>query len=379
MFSMDEPLSGLRPTKDELRLTSAICAHAESALTVARRTETAAEHARVLSLLLQTFPVLSAAPTAEDLLDLAARTIVPGLGFERCAGYTAEGSELLLRASVGWGAEGTLPARLDIARVQPLIDPIREQAGCYLGSAEELFGGPQREYSRRNGRGSTAWADHCLLVPCLGGEGELLGLIAIEDPLDRLLPTPDRRRAVRLLIDQVAAGLRSVESRAQLDHLASHDPLTGVRNRRGLDAVLGAHEEVALLVCDLDHFKTVNDRFGHELGDEVLSQFGALLREHARDTDVAIRLGGEEFCLVLAATDAEGAVRAAERLRRATAERLAELVPGGLTVSIGVAATAHGVLDARGLLAAADRGLYAAKAAGRDRSVLVADQDPSGG
>jgi two-component system, cell cycle response regulator len=111
----------------------------------------------------------------------------------------------------------------------------------------------------------------------------------------------------------------------------------------------------------------------------VLSQFGALLREHARDTDVAIRLGGEEFCLVLAATDAEGAVRAAERLRRATAERLAELVPGGLTVSIGVAATAHGVLDARGLLAAADRGLYAAKAAGRDRSVLIADQDPSGG
>jgi diguanylate cyclase (GGDEF)-like protein len=373
MFSIDEPLSGMRPTEDELRLTSAICAHAESALTVARRTETAAEHARVLSLLLQTFPALSAAPTAEDLLDLAARTIVPGLGFERCAGYTAEGSELVLRAAVGWSDASALPARLDLARVRPLIDPNREQAGCFLGSADELFRGPRREYSRRNGRGSTAWADHCLLVPCLSVEGELSGLIAIEDPLDRLLPTPDRRRAVRLLIDQVAAGLRSIESRAQLDHLASHDPLTGVRNRRGLDAILGAHEEVALLVCDLDHFKTVNDRFGHELGDEVLSQFGALLREHARDTDVAIRLGGEEFCLVLAATDAKGAVRAAERLRRATAARLAELVPGGLTVSIGVAATAHGVLDARGLLAAADRGLYAAKAAGRDRSVLVAE------
>ncbi len=373
MFSIDEPLSGLRPTEDELRLTSAICAHAESALTVARRTETATEHARVLSLLLQTFPVLSAAPTVEDLLDLAARTIVPGLGFERCAGYTVDGSELVLRAAVGWEDGSTLPARLSISRVQPLIDPSREQAGCFLGSAHEVFGGPARERSRRNGRGSTAWADHCLLIPCLSLEGELRGLIAIEDPIDRLLPTLDRRRAVRLLIDQVAAGLRSIDSRAQLDHLASHDPLTGVRNRRGLDAILGAHDEVALLVCDLDHFKTVNDRFGHELGDEVLSQFGALLREHARDTDVAIRLGGEEFCLVLPATDAEGAVRAAERLRRATAKRLAELVPGGLTVSIGVAANAHGVLDARGLLAAADRGLYAAKEAGRDRSVLIAD------
>src|SRR5579875_3565090 len=154
MFSMDEPLSGTRPGSDELRLISAICSHAESALTVARRTETAAEHARVLSLLLETFPALSAAPTAEDLLDLAARTIVPGLGFERCAGYTADGSELVLRAAVGWSDPATLPARLDVARVRPLIDPRREQAGCFLGSADELFGGPQRERSRRNGRGS---------------------------------------------------------------------------------------------------------------------------------------------------------------------------------------------------------------------------------
>jgi diguanylate cyclase (GGDEF)-like protein len=379
MFSMDEPLSGLRPTEDELRLTSAICAHAESALTVARRTEAAAEHARVLSLLLQTFPALSAAPTVEDLLDLAARTIVPGLGFERCAGYTVEGSELVLRAAAGWAEGDALPARLAIAEVQPLTDPRREQAGCFLGSARQLFGAPEGERSRRNGRGSTAWSDHCLLVPCISGDGELRGLIVIEDPLDRLLPSPDRRGAVRLLVDQVATALRAIESRAQIDHLASHDPLTGVRNRRGLDAILGAHDQVALLVCDLDHFKAVNDRFGHELGDEVLSRFGALLREHARDTDVAIRLGGEEFCLVLAATDAEGAVRAAERLRRATVERLAEIVPGGLTVSIGVAATTHGVLDARGLLAAADRGVDAAKAAGRDRSVLIADPDPSAG
>lgn len=379
MFSMDEPLSGLRPAEDDLRLISAICAHAESALTVARRTEAAAEHARVLSLLLQTFPTLSAAPTVEDLLDLAARTIVPGLGFERCAGYTVEGSELVLRASAGWAEDDALPARLAIAEVQSLIDPRREQAGCFLGSARQLFGGTEGERSRRNGRGSTAWSDHCLLVPCISGDGELRGLIVIEDPLDRLLPSPDRRGTVRLLVDQVATALRSIESRAQIDHLASHDPLTGVRNRRGLDAILGAHEKVALLVCDLDHFKAVNDRFGHELGDEVLSRFGALLREHARDTDVAIRLGGEEFCLVLAATDAEGAVRAAERLRRATAERLAEIVPGGVTVSIGVAATTHGVLDARGLLAAADRGVDAAKAAGRDRSVLIADSDPSAG
>ncbi len=114
MFSMDEPLSGLRPTEDELRLTSAICAHAESALTVARRTETAAEHARVLSLLLATFPALSSAPTVDDLLDLAARTIVPGLGFERCAGYTVEDAELVLRAAVGWVDGDAAPSTLAV-------------------------------------------------------------------------------------------------------------------------------------------------------------------------------------------------------------------------------------------------------------------------
>jgi hypothetical protein len=217
MVSMDEPLSGLRPSADELRLISAICSHAESALTVARRTETAAEHARILSLLLTAFPALASSPTVGELLDLAARTIVPQLGFERFAAYTAEGSELVLRASAGWEESSALPDSLDIAEIEPRIDPVREQAGCFLGSASELFGNHAHGdgvRSRRNGRGTTAWSDHCLLVPCRSGEGTLRGLIVVEDPLDRLLPSADRRRAVRLLVDQVATALRSIERSA---------------------------------------------------------------------------------------------------------------------------------------------------------------------
>ncbi len=211
MFSMDEPLSGLRPGDDELRLISAICAHAESAITVARRTETATEHARVLSLLLETFPALSGAQTLDGLLDLAARTIVPGLGFGRCAAYAADGSALVLRATAGWDDRRLLPGRLRLAEIEPLIDPAREQAGCFLGSARELFGAHDGERSRRNGRGMTAWSDHCLIAPCLGLEGALRGVVVVEDPLDRLLPTADRRRAVRLLVDQVAAALRALD------------------------------------------------------------------------------------------------------------------------------------------------------------------------
>ena len=269
-----------------------------------------------------------------------------------------------------------LPATLSADEIDALLAPAMEQAGCFLGSAAELFREihiPVGERSARNGRGATAWCDHCLVVPCRS-EDALRGLIVIEDPVDRRLPSEDRRRAVRLLVDQVAAALQTVDHRERLDHLASHDPLTGVRNRRGLDDAVAGHREVALLVCDLDHFKEINDRFGHDSGDRALARFGELLRELARESDVPIRLGGEEFCVVLPNTDPAGAVKAAERLRLETRRRLQDCIPGGVTVSIGVAATTRGVLDARALLAAADRGLYAAKAAGRNRSVLVSDE-----
>jgi diguanylate cyclase (GGDEF)-like protein len=373
--SMDEPTSGLRPDAASLRLIRAICAHAETALETARRTESAAENARVLSLLLQSSPALAACETSSDLLEMAADIVVPQLGFERIAGYRARDGQLVLKTTRGWEDGATaLPMTLAVAEIDALLVPGLEQAGCFLGAAAQLFAGdhaPEEERSRRNGHGATAWSDHCLVVPCRGTRGELNGLIVIEDPVDRLLPSADRRRAVALLVDQVAAGLIAVDQRERLSHLATHDPLTGVRNRRGLDEAVAAHREVAILVCDLDHFKQVNDRYGHARGDKVLAGFGELLRELARESDVPMRLGGEEFCVILPQTDRDGAVQAAERLRVAAGERLAELVPGGLTVSIGVAATAHGVLDARGLMSAADRGLYAAKAAGRNRSVLI--------
>ena len=378
ILSLDEPRSGRRPTEDDLRLIRVICSHAEQALVSTRRLEATAEHQRILSLLLETSPRLSVCSSASELFELAGGTVVPELGFERFAAYLAHGDELALTATRGWPDTSMLPATLSVDEIDALLAPAMEQAGCYLGSAAELFGEvhvPIGERSARNGRGATAWCDHCLVVPCRSDD-VLRGLIVIEDPIDRRLPSDDRRRAVRLLVDQVAAALLTVDHRERLDHLASHDPLTGVRNRRGLDEAVAAHREVALLVCDLDHFKEINDRFGHDCGDRALARFGDLLRDLARESDTPIRLGGEEFCVVLPNTDAGGAVKAAERLRQETIRRLHDSVPGGVTVSIGVATTARGVLDARALLAAADRGLYAAKAAGRNRSVLVSDDSP---
>ncbi len=377
LVSMDEPIEGRRPTDDDLRLVRAICSHAEQALESARRSEEAAENQRILSLLLETSPALSACATTGELMSMAGQSVVPHLGFERFAAYVVSDETLTLSATQGWDDETvSLSPMLSVSAVESLLRPEREHAGCFLGSASELFADvavPLGARSRRNGGGPFTWSDHCLVVPCRDAEQRLLGLIVIEDPVDGLLPSDDRRRVVRLLVNQVSAALKSIDQRARLNHLATHDPLTGVRNRRGLDDVISAHRNVALLVCDLDNFKQVNDRYGHDLGDQVLARFGELLRELARENDTPIRLGGEEFCIVMPNTDPEGAVQAAERLRRETSRRLRELVPTKITVSVGVAATWHGVLDARALLSAADRGLYAAKAAGRNRSVLLTD------
>ncbi len=370
-LSMDAPHSGRRPTEDELRMIRAVSLHAEHALESAHRSARTLENERIHSKLLETSPALAASASLSELLATACGTVVPVLGFERIAAYVrGEQDELRIEQSLGWGTAAGLAPTLSVAPVEAVLAPEREHAGCWLIAAAELFGEaapPPR--SHRNGRGPAAWSDSCLVLPSRAADGRLRALFAIEDPVDRLLPTDARRRALRLLVDQLSAVQSTLDYRDLLQHLATHDPLTGVRNRRDLTELIAEHANVALLVCDLDHFKRVNDRYGHEVGDSVLAQFGQLLQELARDSDVPVRLGGEEFCMILPQTDQAGAAAAAERLRAETSRRMRELVPEGITVSIGVAVASRGVLDARGLLAAADRGLYAAKQAGRDRSV----------
>ncbi len=378
-LSMDEPVSGRRPEDDDLRLLRAICSHAEQALESSRKNEWAVANQRMLAQLLAVSPTLSAHLSIEELLGAVCDTVVPHLGFERVAAYQLRQAQSLeLSVTRGWGARPRLPATLSLARVQQLLSTSSKHAGCWLLDAASLFGALDGggERSQRNGRGPAAWSDSVLLAPVRGDEDSISGLVVIEDPIDRLLPSDDHRLAARLLVDMAAAAQSAISHRERLHHLANHDPLTGVRNRRGLSELLAQFTEAALLVCDLDHFKQVNDRYGHDIGDRVLARFGGLLRELTRDTDVPMRLGGEEFCVVLPHTDRLAAVHTAERLRLETSARMRDLVPEGITVSVGVAATSAGRIDGRGLLAAADRGLYAAKAAGRDLSFDASDGRP---
>ena len=159
--------------------------------------------------------------------------------------------------------------------------------------------------------------------------------------------------------------------------LSTKDPLTGLANRGSALAELqnrfGLSQRygrpLSVVVCDLDHFKQVNDTYGHGAGDFVLHTFGERLIATLREADLAGRIGGEEFLMVLPETDLAGARPFAERLRKAIAATPIQLASGGLTVtcSMGIAERTGDDLNAGQLLARADAALYRAKGGGRNQ------------
>ncbi len=171
--------------------------------------------------------------------------------------------------------------------------------------------------------------------------------------------------------------LDALERRNQeLGDLARHDALTHLYNRRHVDRVLDALanrsdvEEIAVALFDVDHFKTVNDRYGHPIGDRVLSDIAYLFRRQLRQGDVVGRYGGEEFIVIL--SRAASAPTVCEKLREAIATHPWSEIAGGLrvTISAGVA-TARRPFDPQRLVAEADRLLYQAKETGRNRVAVV--------
>jgi diguanylate cyclase (GGDEF)-like protein len=124
---------------------------------------------------------------------------------------------------------------------------------------------------------------------------------------------------------------------------------------------------VSIIVFDLDHFKSINDEFGHEIGDRVLIAAGATIEQNLRPYDAAARIGGEEFCVILPRTPAQDAVAVAERLRKSfAAQTVPPLAPGRVTASFGVYCGDARNQTLEDMMAAADQQLYAAKKAGRN-------------
>jgi diguanylate cyclase len=207
--------------------------------------------------------------------------------------------------------------------------------------------------------------------------------------LDRTREMTERNRAVERSLAASNAEIADLRDRiAIVSNEALTDALTGLRNRKAFDEALVANsvqaagdgEPLALLMLDIDRFKKFNDRYGHLLGDEVIRLVGTCLTDCTKGRDIACRYGGEEFAVILPATDRSGAATVAEQIRRMVAgrkitrKRTSETL-GAVTLSIGVAQW-HPSETMEEWVQRADEALYAAKEGGRNQVRQASDASP---
>jgi len=201
--------------------------------------------------------------------------------------------------------------------------------------------------------------------------------IGVNDYLTRPIDPLELTARVRTLLKRKAYQDKLRDYIQQSFEMAVTDQLTGLNNRRYLETHMGGlvqrakrqTKPLSMLVMDLDHFKSVNDTHGHAVGDEVLVEFGRRLQQNVRGLDLACRVGGEEFVVVLPETDPETARMVAERLRTDVADVPFETEGGPLniTISIGVGALEDSDTSGDDVLKRADDALYKAKGDGRNR------------
>lgn len=255
---------------------------------------------------------------------------------------------------------------------QNLIFP--EDRDLAVANLEKHLADPAYPYDQvvryRSQDGSTVWV-RCRGVAIRDQEGRPVRMLGAHNDL-----TPLKRLEEELRV-----------ANAKLEALARTDPLTGIRNRRSFDEEFPAHAAIgsrsdsalALIVIDIDHFKALNDTFGHPAGDLVLQDLACDLTGVLREGDLCFRLGGEEFAVVAHGADERDVRDIAERIRRGIGRK--ERGVGRMTVSIGVCTLPEHRRDdsrritgealARAMYRLADEALYAAKAGGRDRCEFV--------
>lgn len=218
------------------------------------------------------------------------------------------------------------------------------------------------------------------LVLPLVSFGHSIGVLTLDSSSPEVLAQQDLK-PLESVADICAAAIQNAYYFEGVKHLAYRDGLTGVFNRRlfeskmleELERAVRHSRPLSVLLVDIDGFKKINDEFGHLLGDEVLKQVSSIFLKQTRKNDVVCRYGGDELAVLLPDTNGNNATAVAEKLRRAVADCHFPGVPRPVTLSIGIAEyPVHGASRDE-LINSADRALYAAKQAGRNRSVMCPD------
>jgi diguanylate cyclase (GGDEF)-like protein len=375
ILSLGDPASGLRPSEEELGLLVGLAHYAAQALAAAQAAIMRERYRMALEELMHVSSGLTQTLSTDSIMHSVCNGIANALGFQKvCVDLLAgDGQTLVTRAASGWAAtDRLLTETLSLTEIASLFDSDFEVAGCFLvpdAIARERVAASQVIYeSKLNGRGPHAWNHHWLVIPLHGPNEEIIGVIWVDEPEDRLLPGHEHLQALRIFANQAASALTLATQFEQMRYLADHDPLTQLPNRRafmrelerGVAEALETHAPLALVVLDLDGLKELNDRHGHAAGDDCLVRIGRLLRTELRPHDRAFRIGGDEFAVLLPATNARGAeevtARLVEWLERSS--RSSVLRP---QASFGVAATVDGLETQESLLRAADEAMYRSK------------------
>ncbi|RMH76877.1 MAG: diguanylate cyclase, partial [Actinomyces sp.] len=338
-------------------------AREESLLNEHRRQETARRIQAALDL----------AETEDDAIDVAARALEQAAPEASAELLLADNSRAHLERVVTAGPDPAGPG-CDVA--SPYSCPaVRAGRSLTTPSSTALDACPHLQ-NRPGGPRSAL----CVPVSFLGRALGVLHLTGPDgEPLDE-----EERETVVTLASGTGGRIGMLRSMARTQLQATTDGLTGLVNRRAFEtrarAMHRSGEPFVLVMADLDHFKILNDTYGHEAGDRALRLFASVLTGATRDEDLVCRWGGEEFTLALVDTDCAAAAETLERLRRELADQLAGSPVPPFTASFGyVDAIACRTFEEA--IRRADRALYAAKHAGRDRAILAdpfADVDQEG-
>ncbi len=314
---------------------------------------------------------LGAALSEQAVLDaaLTAAAEIAPYDFASVTQYDAETRLHVVRKAVGEGADGLQSLSF---RDNTSLTAMAVKNRHYLPYRGEFDAGSQVVYTRKT---NLTGMQSLLILPLLVRD-TAIGTLALAARRREAFGA-QVRPALAALSSQLAVALSNADSVRRLEALATTDGLTGCFNKRyfneQLKAKISAAErfsrKLSLIITDIDHFKVVNDTYGHATGDVVIKELGAVLGRLKRETDIVARFGGEEFCLLCEETDAGGAIQLAERVRQELEHTVFETELGKLkvTCSLGVATYPEQAGSRDGLFEAADRALYKAKHGGRNR------------
>jgi diguanylate cyclase (GGDEF)-like protein len=391
-----EAIGSLRPLAEHIALVlqdRAIRAQIED---LGRRNR---ERAETLNQILEISNDLKKNRTLDDLFASIASAVTKGLGFREVvlSLYDRERNVFTPRAHSGLQARWPEIRQRDVPAdeiTRHWTEKNRVSKSFHVLDRTAREGGTSASPSSSGARrviadGEGTWqADELLWIP-LYAEDRLLGCLSVDDPTNGASPTLETIRSLEIFANQAVSAIETARSYNEAREQSVRDSLTGAYNHRHFQEVLqrelGRAERVGrpltVVMLDIDDFKSINDRFGHPVGDAILQGIVSEIRSEVRgDMDLLARYGGDEFALVLPETPVSEALLVAERVRRRVDERLFRMPDSRevlrATVSIGLATYPDDATEKRNLVEKADAALYRAKHGGKNAVVATSEPGP---